>query len=313
MSIQFEALTKTYRKGQDALHALTLDIPPGTSFALMGMNGAGKTTAIHLLLDLLEPTSGGARIFGTPSPRLRPEHRQRLGYVSENQHLPDWMRVDEFVRFLKPMYPTWDDKLTVRLLKIFALPMSQKLSTLSRGQRMKAAFLGALCYQPDVLIMDEPFSGLDAVVREDLLDALVDFLGDGKRTVLLSSHDMNEVERLADTIGILEQGRLAIHGPVDELLSRAREVSFLTNVRPAVGQLQGDWWNVSTRSGGVSFTASDGSDENALAAAIRQVWPDASALTLRPPGLTRFYVDCLRRRSIGADAEETGTSTRPAA
>lgn len=322
MSLQFEALTKQYRKGKPALSALTLEIPAGCAFALMGQNGAGKTTAIQLLLDLLAPTSGGARIFGTPSPRLRPEHRQRIGYVSENQHLPDWMRVEEFMRFLKPMYPTWDDVLTARLLKMFALPMTQKLGTLSRGQRMKAAVLGALCYKPEVLILDEPFSGLDAVIREDLLEALVEFLGEGPRTLLLSSHDMNEVERLADTIGILEKGQLGIHGPVDELLSQAREVSFLTNVasaRPSqpAGPLPEDWWNVSARSGGVTFTARDGSDEPALTAAIRQRWPDAHSLSFRPPGLTRFYVDYLRRHSAeagsGSDDSETSTTSRPAA
>jgi ABC-2 type transport system ATP-binding protein len=323
MSIQFDALTKRYRKGREALHSLTLEIPAGRSFALMGQNGAGKTTSIHLLLDLLRPTSGEARIFGVPSPRLKPEHRQRLGYVSENQHLPDWMRVDEFVRFLKPMYPTWDEALTARLLKMFALPMTQKLSTLSRGQRMKAAFLGALCYRPDVLIMDEPFSGLDAVIREDLLDALVEFLGEGNRTLLLSSHDMNEVERLADTIGILEQGRLTLHGEVDTLLSSAREVSFLTaqspqSVTEVSGTLPDNWWNVSSRSGGVSFTAHDAADETALADAIWHRWPDASDLNFRLPGLTRFYVDYLRRTDGGSAADvassaSPSTSAAPAA
>jgi ABC-2 type transport system ATP-binding protein len=159
---------------------------------------------------------------------------------------------------------------------------------------MKAAFLGALCYKPEVLILDEPFSGLDSVIRQDLLDALVDFLGEGSRTVFLSSHDLEEVERLTDTIGVLENGRLALHGKVDDLLSRAREVTFTTAApRPAV--LPAEWWNVVTGPLGSTFTATAVKDEHVLAAAIQQHWPDVSALTIRPAGLRRLYIDFLRQ------------------
>jgi ABC-2 type transport system ATP-binding protein len=293
--ISAQKLTKQYRRGRDAVSGLTLDIAPGSVFALMGRNGAGKTTTIHLLLDLLRPTAGEARLFGVPSPRLRPQHRQRLGYVSENQHLPGWMRLGEFLKFLKPMYPTWDDALTERLVKLFAIPLDQKLSQLSRGQRMKAAFLGALCYQPDVLILDEPFSGLDSVIRQDLLDALVTFLSDGQRTVLLSSHDLEEVERLTDTIGVLENGKLALHGKVDDLLATAREVTFTTAATARPASLPREWWNVVTGPLGSTFTATGVTDEPALAAAVKHYWPDAASLTIRPCGLRRLYVDFLRQ------------------
>ncbi len=294
MSIQCHSLTKHYRAGAEAVRDLTLEITPGSVFALMGRNGAGKTTTIHLLMDLLLPTRGEARIFGVPAAKLKPEHRQRIGYVSENQKLPDWMRIDQFLKFLKPMYPAWDDALTARLVKLFALPMTQRLDRLSRGQRMKAAFLGALCYRPDVLVLDEPFSGLDSVMRQDLLDALVEFLGEGERTVLLSSHDLGEVERLADTIGVLNHGRLGLHGTIDELLSSAREVSFLTSVPPPPGNLPPDWWNVTASPHGITFTAAGVKDEAALTAGIRTRWPDAERLTIRAPGLSRFYIDYLR-------------------
>lgn len=294
MSIQFDSLTKHYRAGAEAVRDLTLDIPPGSVFALMGRNGAGKTTTIHLLMDLLIPTRGEARIFGVPSPKLGPEHRQRIGYVSENQKLPDWMRVDQFLKFLKPMYPAWDDTLTAKLVKLFALPMGQRLDRLSRGQRMKAAFLGALCYRPDVLVLDEPFSGLDSVMRQDLLDALIEFLGEGERTVLLSSHDLGEVERLADTIGVLNQGRIGLHGPIDELLTSAREVSFLTSAPLPPGPLPRDWWNVTVSPHGITFTAAGVTDEAALTSEVLARWPDAERLALRAPGLSRFYIDYLR-------------------
>jgi ABC-2 type transport system ATP-binding protein len=295
VSIQLRSLTKQYRRGTDAVSGLTLDIAPGSVFALMGRNGAGKTTTIHLLLDLLAPTSGEARIFGVPAKRLRPQHRQRIGYVSENQQMPDWMRVGQFLRFLQPMYPTWDDDLTDRLVRLFAVPLEQKLSQLSRGQRIKAAFLGALCYRPDVLILDEPFSGLDSVIRQDLLDALVDFLADGEHTVLLSSHDLDEVERLTDTIGVLERGRLGLCGKVDELLTRAREVSFTTAAGRPICPLPSEWWNVVTSAQGATFTASEVTDEATLTADIRRHWPDAASLVIRPPGLRRLYIDYLRQ------------------
>jgi ABC-2 type transport system ATP-binding protein len=298
MSIQFRSLTKQYRAGAEAVRDLTLDIVPGSVFALMGRNGAGKTTTIQLLLDLLLPTRGEARLFGVPAAKLRPEHRQRLGYVSENQRLPDWMRVDEFLRFLKPMYPAWDELLTQRLVKLFALPMTQRLDRLSRGQRMKAAFLGALCYRPDVLVLDEPFSGLDSVMRQDLLDALIEFLGEGERTVFLSSHDLGEVERLADTIGVLDHGRLGLHGNIDDLLSHAREVSFLTATPQLPADLPADWWNPVTSPHGTTFTAAVVPDEAALAAAIHSRWPDAGGLTLRPPCLSRYYIDYLRHIEV---------------
>jgi ABC-2 type transport system ATP-binding protein len=307
MSIQFQSLTKHYRAGAEALNGLTLEVAPGTVFALMGRNGAGKTTTIHLLLDLLLPTRGEARIFGIPAAQLGPEHRQRIGYVSENQRLLDWMRVGEFLRFLKPMYPAWDDVLTARLLKLFALPMDQRLDRLSRGQRMKAAFLGALCYRPEVLILDEPFSGLDSVMRQDLLDALIDFLGEGERTVLLSSHDLGEVERLADTIGVINHGRLGLHGSIDDLLAGAREVSFLTP-RPKVPPgLPENWWNPVASAHGLTFMAAGVTDEAPLAEAILARWPGAERLTMHAPGLSRFYIDYLRHTEPTA-APETAIS-----
>jgi ABC-2 type transport system ATP-binding protein len=293
--ISCTALTKQYRRGTDAVTGLTLSVEPGSVFALMGRNGAGKTTTIHLLLDLLRPNAGEARLFGVPSPRLRPQHRQRLGYVSENQHLPGWMQLGEFLKFLRPMYPTWDAALEEKLVKLFAVPLTQKLSQLSRGQRMKAAFLGALCYRPEVLILDEPFSGLDSVIRQDLLDALVDFLCDGQHTVFLSSHDLEEVERLTDTIGVLENGKLALHGKVDDLLDTAREVTFSTAAATRPAGLPNEWWNIVTGPLGSTFTATGVTDAPALAAAVKHHWPDATSLTIRPCGLKRLYVDFLRQ------------------
>ena len=305
MSIQLHQLTKQYRRSQDAVRDLTLSIEPGTVFALMGRNGAGKTTTIQMLMDLLRPTGGEARLFGVPSPRLQPQHRERIGYVSENQDLPDWMQLGQFLEFLRPMYPGWHRPLEDHLVQLFAVPLDSRLSQLSRGQRMKAAFLGALCYRPEILVLDEPFSGLDSVIREDLLDALVTFLGDGTHTVFLSSHDLEEVSRLSDTLGVLENGRLTLHGKVDELLETAREVTFSTAATRPSADVPAAWWHVTTGPHGSSFTATEVKDDAALAAEVIRCWPDATSLRIRPAGLQRFYIDFLRQ------SQTEITSTHP--
>lgn len=293
--ISAHGLRKAYRRGKDALHGLDLSVEKGQVCALLGRNGAGKTTTIHLLLDLIPASGGEARLFGTPVKKLTPAHRQRIGYVSENQKLPDWMHLRGFLDFLRPMYPAWDTGLEAELRRIFALPEDQKLRSFSRGQKMKAAFLGALCYRPEVLILDEPFSGLDSVVRQDLLDAMVQFLADGGSTVLLSSHDLEEVERLADSIAVLNQGRLALQSSVESLLRECREVTFSGSGRPPSAPLPSPWWNVVTDTRGGTFTASACTDDAALAAEVRRLWPDAADISIRPAGLRRVYIDFLRQ------------------
>jgi ABC-2 type transport system ATP-binding protein len=221
MTIAIETADLARRFGRlEAVNGLNLQVPTGSIFALIGPNGAGKTTTIKLLMNLLRPTAGSARVLGIDSRRLQPQHLQRIGYVSENQQLPDWMTPGELFDYCRPLYPGWDDRLCRTLQDELGLTSDAPLRTLSRGTRMKAALLSSLAYRPDLILLDEPFTGLDPLVREELIRGLLAVASDRARTVLVSSHDIDEVERLADWVGYLDRGRLLFAEPVSSLLER---------------------------------------------------------------------------------------------
>ena len=226
MAIATERLTRSFGT-LEAVHELTLNVPSGSVFALIGPNGAGKTTTIKMLMNLLQPTSGGATVLGTDTRHLGVSQWQRIGYVSENQELPDWMSPSELMAYCRPLYPAWDDRLAERLRKTLALTQNAPLKTLSRGTRMKTALLSSLAYRPELIVLDEPFSGLDPLVRDELTRALLETPGEREWTVFVSSHDIDEVERLADWVGFLRDGRLMFAEPVDALLTRFRLVEIV--------------------------------------------------------------------------------------
>jgi ABC-2 type transport system ATP-binding protein len=233
MAISTDRLTRAFGK-LEAVRELTLNVPSGSVFALIGPNGAGKTTTIKLLMNLLKATSGRATVLGTDSRRLGVRDWQRIGYVSENQELPDWMSPSQLMAYCRPLYPTWDEGLAARLQRTLALTQNAPLKTLSRGTRMKAALLASLAYRPELIVLDEPFSGLDPLVRDELTRALLEAPGEREWTVFVSSHDIDEVERLADWVGFLRDGRLAFAEPVDALLTRFRLVEVVLPGDPPV-------------------------------------------------------------------------------
>lgn len=215
----------TRRFGQmEAVHGLDLAVPQGSVCALLGPNGAGKSTTIKLLMNLLPPTAGESRLLGVPSQKLSPRELAQIGYVSENQELPLWMTVRQLLDYCRPFYPTWDGALEKTLLKQFELPEERKLKQLSRGMLMKAALLSSLAYRPKLLVLDEPFSGLDPLVREEFVHGLLEVTAAGECTVLVSSHDVEDVEKLADRVALLEAGRLRVNEPAEELQARFRRI-----------------------------------------------------------------------------------------
>ncbi len=221
--IETKNLTRRFGRAE-AVCELNLVVPTGSVFALLGSNGAGKTTTIKMLVNLLRPTSGEARVLGVDSRQLGERELAQLGYVSENQQLPLWMTVRQFLDYCRPFYPTWDRDLEKTLLTRFALPESRKLTHLSRGMLMKAALLSSLAYRPKLLVLDEPFSGLDPLVRDEFIKGVLEVSALGEWTVLVSSHDIDEVERLADYVAVLENGRLQLSEPTETLQGRFRRV-----------------------------------------------------------------------------------------
>jgi ABC-2 type transport system ATP-binding protein len=229
--IQASGLTCRYGR-TEAIRDLSLSVDAGTIYALLGPNGAGKTTAIRTLLNMLRPSRGSASVLGIDSTRLGRAELARIGYVSEGQQLPDWMTVNAFLAYCRGFYSNWDDHLCRRLVTDFELPPHRKLRHLSRGMRVKAALVSALAYRPHLLILDEPFSGLDPVVRDDLVRGVLEIAGQEQWTVFLSSHDLDEVERLVDTVGFIDNGTLVLSEPFDALSARFRRVE-VTRTAPA--------------------------------------------------------------------------------
>ncbi len=281
----------SHRYGRtEAVHELSLAVPEGSVCALLGPNGAGKTTTIKLLMNLLRPGGGTATVLGVDSRRLGPRELAQIGYVSENQQLPVWMTVRQLLDYCRPFYPTWDVALEKRLLAQFELPADRKLKQLSRGQLMKAALLSSLAYRPKLLVLDEPFSGLDPVARDDFVRGLLEAAGEDGWTVLVSSHDIEEVERLADRVVLLDAGRLQLAEATDSLLGRFRrvEVSLPNPSPPSVAPVPPGWMALERGAGLVRFVDSR-HEPLTMARDCREQFP-AATVTASPMTLREIYL-----------------------
>jgi ABC-2 type transport system ATP-binding protein len=289
-----ETQNLTYRYWRtEALRDLTLTVPTGSVFALLGANGAGKTTAIKVLMNLLRPSAGVARVLGVDSSRLGEQELAQIGYVSENQQLPLWMTVRQLLDYCRPFYPTWDTALEKKLLGQFDLPPGRKLKQLSRGMLMKAALLSTLAYRPKLLVLDEPFSGLDPLVRDEFVQGLLETSRLGDWTVLISSHDIEEVERLADHVALLEAGRLRFTETTEALLGRFRRIEVELNQTNATpGALPASWLDWQCVAGRASFVES-AYDREATERACRERFPSAT-VQARPLSLREIFVTLAR-------------------
>lgn len=283
--IETRGLTRTFGH-TEAVHDLDLALAPGGVTALLGPNGAGKSTTIRLLMNLLTPTAGSSRVLGVDSRKLGPREFARIGYVSENQELPLWMTVRGFLDYCRPFYPRWDRELERTLLAQLDLPQDRKLAHLSRGMLMKVNLLSSLAYRPELLVLDEPFAGLDPLVREEFVRGLLEVSGLGDWTVFISSHDIDEVERFCDHVVLLDAGRKQVDESTESLLARFRRIEVFPALRvPAADRPGEDRWlefqQAGQRATFIETRYAAGATERTCAAAFPGASVSSMPLTLR--------------------------------
>ena len=290
-----------------ALRDVDLEIPEGSLYALLGPNGAGKTTLLKILMGLLRPTEGEAWLNGKPIQRLSLTERGRIGYVADGQELPGWMTLDRLESYLAPLYPAWDFKLADHLRNAFRLPARRKIRTLSRGEQMKVALMVTLAPRPEILVMDEPFTGMDALVKDEIVQGLLELAQDGKWTVLVCSHDIGELENLADQVGFLDRGRLILSEPLDLLRERFRkvEVTLSSGSYIEVEALPPTWLSPERAGRRVAFISCEhgrgGWEED-----VRSNLPGAEAVRVSPASLREVFVALAAEGMGGRDWEAEG-------
>ena len=237
--IETADLRKDY-DGVEAIRGLSLQVPAGSIYGFLGRNGAGKTTTIKVLLGMAGPTGGSARVFGLAADgqETSVEIRRRTGFVGEDKELYDYMTVEQLIRFTAAFYPRWSADLETRYLRTCELPLDRKVKTLSRGGRTKVALLLALCRGAQLLVLDEPTSGLDPAATEQVLQALVTHVASEEMTVFFSSHQIAEVDQIADHVTIIECGRAVVAGALDDLRESYRRIQLPLTFRhaPAEGE-----------------------------------------------------------------------------
>ena len=283
--VEVEGLSRRFG-GKQALANVSYRAGEGLVYGLVGVNGAGKTTLIKHMLGLLRAKSGSVRIFGEDPARHPVEVLREVGYLSEERDLPDWTSIRQLLTFTKAHFPTWDDAYAEELLETFKLDPTNLIKNLSKGMRAQAGLIAAVAHRPRLLILDEPSSGLDAVVREDILNAVLRAVSEDGRTVIFSSHLLYEVERMSDHVTMINAGTVHLDGRLDELQARHQtsEISLESRNAPATdlpGVLSAEviqdsrWKIVHETSAGdftAAVTAAGGSVEESRTAMLLEVF-----------------------------------------
>jgi ABC-2 type transport system ATP-binding protein len=282
----------------DALRGLNLVVPEGSAYALIGANGAGKTTTIKLLMNILGPSRGAATVMGVDTRRMSPEILAQIGYVSENQALPGRIRVGDYLDYLRPFYPSWDRALETSIRTRLQLPVERKIGELSHGMRIKVALACALPYRPKLLILDEPFSGLDPLVREEFMEGLL--LDAGDMTMLISSHELGEIENVATHVGFLDAGKMLLEESMSDLNARLREVR-VTLERPAAvpERLPKEWLQARAFGNVLSFVDTRYSEDD-LGERLRSLLGPVRQIDAQPMPLRSVFTTLARAARDGA-------------
>ena len=305
--IQVNKLWKKFGR-TEAVRDLSFAVPEGSAFALIGANGAGKTTTIKVLMNIIEPTRGSASVLGVDSRKVSPRELAQIGYVSENQDMPEKLTVGEFLAYLRPFYPTWDRELEKSILGQLRLPLERKIGNLSHGMRMKMSLACALPFRPKLLVLDEPFSGLDPLVRDEFMEGLLEQAGE--MTILISSHELGEIDGVATHVAFLDEGKLLFQESMSDLVGRFREVHVtLERVGDQNGKSNGgvavtvpfprDWLRVRTVGNVLSFVDSQFS-EGDVGEQLRSLVGNVKTIDAQPMPLRSIFTTLARAAREGA-------------
>ena len=208
---------RSFEPGVPVLDGVDLTVEPGEVVGLLGRNGAGKTTLIHIAMGMLHQQSGSVAVFGLDPQRRPVDVKRRVGFVSENQVLPSFLRVREVIHLHRSLFPTWDEDMAQELIERYSIRLNSRIKTLSKGQARQVALLCALCHKPELLLLDEPAGGLDALARREFLEGAIQALSDTGTTIVFSSHYLSDVERLAGRVVMLHDAKVLIDNTIDEL------------------------------------------------------------------------------------------------
>jgi ABC-2 type transport system ATP-binding protein len=296
--VRIDSLTRRFG-AKVALDGVSLTVPRGIVFGLVGANGAGKTTLIKHVLGLLRAVAGSVRVFGRDPVADPVGVLSRVGYLSEENDLPGWMRVEELLLYTRAFYPGWDDAYAERLRRDFELDPAARIKTLSKGQRARAGLLIALAYRPELLVLDEPSSGLDPIVRRDIMEAIIRAIAEEGRTVLFSSHLLNEVERVADRVAMIHQGRVVFDSALDDVKETHRCLTLrFAEARPRPPALAGVLaWD----GGGCEWTALCNGRPGEVRAAVAAA--GARVVEERVPSLDEIFVAQVGTKCAAAEED----------
>jgi ABC-type multidrug transport system ATPase subunit len=291
MIIQVDDLYRAFGR-HEALRGLSLAVPEGSAYALIGANGAGKTTTIKVLMNIIEPSRGAATVLGVDSRRLSPRELQHIGYVSENQEMPARLTVGQYLDYLRPFYARWDGDLERAILSELRLPMERRIRDLSHGMRLKMALACALPFRPRLLILDEPFSGLDPLIRDEFMERLLHQAGE--MTILISSHELAEIEGVTTHVGFIDRGKLLFQESMSELSERVREVR-VTLEREAIApnRVPEGWVQVTTAGNVLSFVDTRFQDER-LAGSVAALFKGIRNIDVQPIALRSIFTTLAR-------------------
>jgi ABC-2 type transport system ATP-binding protein len=292
-AIRTEELTKRYGRVR-ALDRVSLTVQEGAVYSLVGPNGAGKTTVIKILMNLIEATAGAAQVFGMASRDIRGSSYTTIGYVSENQEASEWMRVSALFQYLRGFYPTWDTELEATLVKQLELPLDRKIKELSRGMKMKLALASALAFHPKLIVLDEPFGGLDPLVRDQLIEGLLERAADA--TIFLSSHDLAEIESFASHVGYLEEGKLRFSEEMTSLAARFREVELTLDAERDLSPQIPDHWLQARVSGRIVRFVDSQFEQQKTAADIQRVFGPVNDVQFRAITLREIFLAVAKKK-----------------